>query len=336
MARKRTRKSTPSRSKSAPLSPLSIVGWLVGSRWGRRAVVGFNVVLLLLGSGWYLAQPAGRKAEIRQLVGAYMDREKRVRFTELAWDLWQYYYGDQFVASNFDGGDDPVYGGEPDASGTGSKVRVLRNSGYVVGYSDAMRNPLWVSYRLFAQAETTKPGERPEGFDIDDRTFAKVRSSDYTGSGYDRGHMAPNYGIALCYGREAQEETFLMSNIVPQTHELNAGPWKELEMRAAVNYPARCQEIWVFAGPVFTPAPRKTAGGVPVPESCYKIMLDETEGRLRAQAFLMPQTLPAGSNPGNFLVSIDEIEKRTGIDFLPALEDEAETALEARVASSIW
>lgn len=337
MGRKRSRKSSRSSSNNATGNLVAMVAkWLIRSRWGRSVLIGFNLLILLAGGGWYLAQPAERKTEIRQLVGNYLDREKKVNLTELAWDLWQYYYGDQLVASDFKGGDNPVYGGTPDTSQLRTKVRLLQNSGYAVGYSDSRKNPLWVAYRLFDQEEMKKPGERPDGFDVDGRTFAKVKSGDYTGSGYDRGHLAPNYGIALCYGREAQEETFLMSNIIPQKHELNAGPWKELEMRAAVNYPARYQEIWVIAGPVFGAKPGTTKGGVPIPERCYKIMIDETGGKLRLQAFLMPQDIPDRSDPKDFLTSVDEIEKLTMIDFLPELEDGVEAKLEARVAGAVW
>lgn len=310
--------------------------WIFRTRWGRRTLVAVNVLILLGGGGWYLAQPVERKAEIRLLVGNYMDKEKQVNFPELAWDLWQHYYGDQFVSSDFEGGDELVYGGVPDTSKLPNKVRLLKNTGYVAGYSDAMKNPVWIAYRLFDLPELVPPGERPGNFDVDKRTFAKVRSSDYTGSGYDRGHLAPNYGIALCYGREAQEETFLMSNIIPQKHGLNAGPWKEMEMKAAINYPARYQEIWIIAGPVFGPSPATTRGGIPIPESCYKIMIDETGGKLRALAFLMPQDIPEGAEPKHFLTSVDEIEKRTSIDFLTALDDKAENEIEARIPSSIW
>lgn len=333
MGRKRSRKN--SSSSSGNLAFVA-AGWLLRSRWGRRILIGFNLLILLAGGGWYLAQPVERKTEIRHLVGNYMDREKQVNLPELAWDLWQYYYGDQFVVSDFKGDDSFIYGGTPDTSHFGTKVRLLQNAGYSVGYSDSRKNPVWVAYRLFDQAELKKPGERPDGFDVDSRTFAKVRSDDYTNSGYDRGHLAPNYGIALCYGREAQEETFLMSNIVPQKHGMNAGPWKELEMRAAVNYPARYQEVWVIAGPVFGDNPSITKGGVPIPDACYKIMIDETSGKLRLQAFLMPQEIPDGAGPERFLTSVDEIEKLTAIDFLPELDDAAEDKLEARVAGSVW
>lgn len=315
---------------------MSLVGWFFRTKFGRQTLVIGNVLILLAGTGWYFAQPAERQLEIRSLVGNYVDREKQVHLPELAWDLWQYYYGDQFVSSDFKGGDESIYGGVPDTSRLPNRVKVLHNSAYSVGYSDGLKNPVWVAYRLFDQAQLTKPGERPDGFDVDSRTFAKVRSSDYTGSGYDRGHLAPNYGIALCYGREAQEETFLMSNIIAQRHELNAGPWKDLEMKAAVNYPARFQEIWLIAGPVFGSDPKMTKGGVPISDASYKIMIDETSGSVRLQAFLMPQEVSSNRTFESYLTSVDEIEEHTGIDFFPELTDNAEEALEKRIATSAW
>ena len=81
---------------------------------------------------------------------------------------------------------------------------------------------------------------------MDPRTRAKVNHYDYTNSGYDRGHMAPNYGIALSHGVKAQMKTFLMSNITPQQTALNTGIWRELEMNVANNYNRRFNEIWIL------------------------------------------------------------------------------------------
>ena len=66
-------------------------------------------------------------------------------------------------------------------------------------------------------------------FEVDPEAADCPTPDDYTRTGYDRGHMAPNYLIATRYGKVAQRETFLMSNIVPQTPELNRGPWRILE-----------------------------------------------------------------------------------------------------------
>ena len=126
-----------------------------------------------------------------------------------------------------------------------------------------------------------------------------------------------------------------MSNISPQKHALNAGTWKALEQRIATNYPGRFGEVWVLAGPVFPAQPERLKRRVAVPTAFFMIILDESEGRLRGTAFLLPQDA-AGADLAAYLTSIDEIERRTGLDFLSDLPDQAEAALEARVAAQPW
>jgi endonuclease G len=180
-----------------------------------------------------------------------------------------------------------------------------------------------------------EPAARPEQFRVDSRTAARIEPGDYTRSGYDRGHLAPNYAIATRYGREAQEDTFLMSNITPQKHTLNAGPWKALEQRIATNYPARFGEIWVVAGPIFGAAPARLKRRVAVPEAFFMVVLDEQEGSVRATAFLLPQSA-AGESLDAYLVSIDEVERRTGLDFLSAWPEATQAALESKRAARAW
>jgi len=177
---------------------------------------------------------------------------------------------------------------------------------------------------------------RPEEFQVDARTVARIEPAVYNRSGYDRGHLAPNYAIAVRYGRTAQEETFRMSNICPQKHALNAGLWKQLEQRIATNYPGRFGEVWVLAGPVFGAQPERLKRRVAVPEAFYMIVLDENEGRVRAEAFLFPQQTPESGRLDDYLTAIDEIERRTGLDFLAELPDDAENALESHRAARAW
>lgn len=301
-----------------------------------KAVFWFNAVLLAVMGGWFVMQPAPRRAEVSRLAGNYFERNKRVELLDVALDIYRMYYGGDFVAGVAAGDRTHVYGGAPSAGGYAHPVRILTNRGYVAGYCEALGNPAWTAYRVADVDGLPDAGERPERFEVDLRTAARVEPSDYTNSGYDRGHMAPNYAIATRYGEAAQRETFLMSNITPQRHALNAGAWKELEMRTATSYPARFGEIWVLAGPVFGTRPRTLKGGAAVPEAFFMIMIDESDGRTRAQAFLFPQETPAGADPANYLVSIDELERRTGLDFFPDLPDAAENALEAAKASRVW
>lgn len=303
-----------------------------------RFVVLFNLVLLVMLGGWYLLQPPARQAEVRMLVGNALEREKRVSPLDVARDIWELYYSDQFVVSEKVGTGDlaPVFAGGARLVDPARTLRRLTNRGYVVGYSDAIQSPLWAAYRVWDLDRIPEPPPRPDRFAVDRRTAARVRPEDYSGSGYDRGHLAPNFAIATRFGVEGQEETFRMSNIVPQKHALNAGPWKELELRAATSYPARFREIWVMAGPVFGTSPIRLHGVVPVPESCWMVLLDEHEGRLRTLAFVFPQDAPADAPLSDYLASIDRIEALTGLDLFPELPDAAEATLEAKTAGRVW
>jgi len=321
-------------------------------RW-RRAKLFLVLNLALWGAigGWFLLQPAERQQEVKRLVGNAVQGKKDITAFEVAWDLWQLYYGKDYVA--IDGATSGeartattssdlhyFYGGAPKSQS--APLRVLENTGYAVGYSDARGNPLWAAYRVSDRPVSEAP-PRPDKFVVDKRTAARVTPAAYTGSGYDRGHLAPNYAIALHHGARAQEETFLMSNIIPQRHGLNAGLWKKLEQKIARNYPGRFGDVWVLAGPIFGAQPQRIGQGiatranapVAVPEACYMILVDENEGRLRTLAFIFPQQ-PRSDNLADYLTTIDEIEARTGLDFFSALPAAAEQALEGSKASRVW
>ncbi len=303
--------------------------------------LGANLVLWGLIGGWYVFQPAERQADVSRLVKNAFDSGKDITAFDVAWDLWQLYASEDFVSGPAapDVGDnkDHLYGGHPaSASGVeGVRLRMLRNAGYLVGYDDALGNPRWAAFRV-RDVDNAKAPPRPEGFDVDPRTTAKVEPSWYSSSGYDRGHLAPNYAIATRYGREAQRETFLMSNITPQKHALNAGPWERMEQRIAKNYAGRFGEVWVINGPLFGKNPERLRRRVAVPEAFFLIVIDEAEGKVRAQAFIMPQGAQETDAPENFLATIDEIEARAGLDFLSALPDEIENVLEARRVERMW
>ena len=310
---------------------------LPGSLRRTKAFFIANLVLWGVIGGWYVFQPPARQAEVSRLVGNCFDSRKQVTAFDVAWDLWQLYYSKDYVSVTGAEKDTQIYGGLPVLTRTISthSLRVLSNKGFITGYSDELGDPVWTAYQV-RDGKFGEPPPRPDEFTVDSRTVARIEPEDYARSGYDRGHMAPNYVIAVHYGREAQEETFRMSNICPQKHALNDGPWKQLEHRIAANYPARFGEVWVLVGPVLGEHPSRLKRHVAVPDAFYMIVIDENEGRVRAEAFLFPQDTPVDADPGRYLTTIDEIERRTGFDFLGQLPDEAENDLESRVASRVW
>lgn len=304
-----------------------------------RVVLGLNLAVGAVLGGWYLCQPAPRQAEVRRLVDNTLAHDKHVSFFDLAWDVWQLYYADSATGRIAAGDKSIIYGGAPRAvagPAAAGAVRVLTNRGFVIGYSDALGDPLWAAYRVPDLPSIPVPPARPEKFEVDRRTAARVAPDVYSGSGYDRGHLAPNYAIATRHGKAAQRETFLMSNIAPQRHALNAGLWKELEVKIATSYPARYGEVWVITGPVFGVNPPRLRGGVAVPEAFFLIIIDENEGRLRTLAFLVPQEVPAEADPARYLTTIEEIQRRTGLDFLSELDDESERQVESQRAGRVW
>ncbi len=229
-----------------------------------------------------------------------------------------------------------IFGGAPRAApGAGDEVRftVLKNKGYIVGYSDARRDPLWVAYRVF-HTDTPYDLPRPSGFSADPRTAARVKETDYARTGYDRGHMAPNSDIMRDYGKEAQLETFLLSNICPQSPELNERVWERLEADER-KYADTLEEVWVIDGPIFAdlnggPTPR-LASGIAVPAAFYKILIDEegrAGGKPRIFSVIMPQDVKGTELPQQFLTTVSEIQKETHLDFFWKMDAQTQAELE--------
>lgn len=224
------------------------------------------------------------------------------------------------------------------------RLTLLKNDAYWVGYDESRGNPAWCAYRIFRPA-SEKAAERPESFDTDSRTRARVATEAYSRSGYDRGHMAPNHAIALCYGEAAQKQTFLMSNVVPQLHALNAGLWKQLEQRALKRYTRQFGDVWVLCGPIYNrDAGPRLAGKTRVrvsptiPDAFFLIIAEREEdtGALRTLAFIIPHREDLSSDPRDYLASIDEIEQRTHLDFFAQLPEASQAKLEEARAKTIW
>jgi endonuclease G len=216
-------------------------------------------------------------------------------------------------------------------------LKHLVNRGYSVGFDEGLPSPRWSSYRVFPYKDVHL--DRPSTFKPDARTSAHVTTSEYVRSGYDRGHLSPNYAVSVCYGEEAQKETFLLSNIVPQLHALNAGLWKDMEQRIMKRYVSRYGTVWVQVGPVFTPPPDKKVGRIPVPSSFWMVIseYEESAHGLRAIAYLVPHEEKwRDAELTRYVVSIRRIEELTGLDFFPKLPKSTQDLLESAPAPRAW
>lgn len=215
-------------------------------------------------------------------------------------------------------------------------VQLLENKCYDVGYSNARANPLWVTYRL-TRHKDDGVDKRQTKFITDTRTSAQIVHEHYNRSGYDRGHMAPNHAIGALCDDEAQKETFFMTNISPQSKALNQRWWERLE-RVEFNHFTRIfDKVWVIAGPVFSDYPVNLPNGpVQLPVAFYKIYLAEKAGQWHALAFLVEQGVEGKEPLSQYRTSIEEIEAKTGFDFLPELTAEMKQRLISDRQDKSW
>ena len=216
----------------------------------------------------------------------------------------------------------------------GKQGQVIQRTGYTLAYDKKTKTPQWVAWEL-TKEETKGNHERTDKFLPDPNVEgAKVVTTDYTGSGYDRGHMAPAGDMK--WSKKAMEESFYMSNICPQIHHLNTGDWNELEANTR-KWARRYGSVYVTCGPIYNGSRRTQYIGknrVKVPDAFFKVILIQSPKKTCALGFFFENE--AGQRPLNeYLVSIDYLEQTTGIDFFPALPDELENTLEAETHNSL-
>lgn len=246
-------------------------------------------------------------------------------------------------ATSITTGDKYLYADAPVAHGYPNSWTLLTNIGYESAYDEKFKNPAWVAYHLPGREGT--PIDRPDSiYPTDLRTTSKVTAKDFP-PGYDHGHMAPNYAISFYFGEEAQNETFLMSNMVAQRPGLNRGPWKSEETAEYVKWTAPGHDVWVICGPVYTTADDQAvtptqhfgAKNVCIPVACFKIVMRvDQSNQVQTLAFIMPQDEAAGHAPKEYLTSIREIERRTGLNFFSSLKQLNQDAIELGVSAALW
>lgn len=213
---------------------------------------------------------------------------------------------------------------------------VVHHQYYSLGYAESREQAAWVAYVL-EKATLLKPNvARAERFEPDNAvTSGSAIHSDYSRSGYTRGHLAPAGDMA--FDDIAMKESFFMSNISPQTKVFNNGVWKELEMQVR-NWAYQNEKIYVISGPLF----QDSLGYIGkqhkilVPGAFYKVILDFDGDEKKGIAFLVPHAR-SEKTLDTYMVPIDEIEKRTGIDFFRnMINDSEEEALESTFSKKYW
>jgi endonuclease G len=203
---------------------------------------------------------------------------------------------------------------------------------YTLSYNEGYELASWAAYQLTPeQAKAT--GTFKEKY-VEDPLVQTGSASvkDYRDAGFIMGQLVPPEDMRM--NQEAVEETFLTSNTVPHKPVFNKNIWKRLE-NLIREWSKEGNTLYIAAGPVISDAPFGTFGPnkISIPERYYKVVLD-IRGE-RAIGFVFRNNVSSGTLKA-FALSVDEVEKITGIDFFPALHDDLENKVEASTDFNKW
>ena len=210
---------------------------------------------------------------------------------------------------------------------------ILRRKAYTLSYNVEMKNPNWVAWYLSAahvDGEWARSNDYREDFDV---PSPRATNDDYRGSTWSRGHMCPAGDNK--WDSDAMSETFLLSNMCPQDRNLNSGLWNRVETDCR-KWAQKYGGIYIVCGPLYYNKEHETIGdnNVVVPEAFYKVVLC-MEGRPKAIGFIVKNN--AGTKKKDqYVNSVDEVERITGIDFFSGVPDDIEDEIEANANIRDW
>jgi endonuclease G len=210
---------------------------------------------------------------------------------------------------------------------------MVHHFAYDLVYSEQHEQAKWVAYEL-NKTETVSLYERNDRFMVDpDIKTGSATDADYAGYNYDRGHLAP--AADMGWSATAMKESFYYSNMSPQVASFNRGVWKRLETQVR-SWAIEDSSIYIVTGPILKDNLLQIGpNGVSVPNQYYKVVLEYTPKHKKALGFVLPNlgsSLPLQS----FAVSVDSVERLTGVDFFHNLPNQDEAELESSVCLNCW
>ena len=213
---------------------------------------------------------------------------------------------------------------------------LIEHEGFALLYDTKTLCPRWVAWELTAEETRGKVSRQNIDFKEDESVPKQyqVASWDYNGGGYGRGHMCPAGDMK--WSQEAMQDCHYMTNICPQTAELNKTWWEHLE-RACRQWARQEGAVQIVCGPIFSENPKHFGKKhrMSVPRAFYKVVLSLKKGKEKAIGFYY--TNDNAIQPMEDAVrSVDDIERLTSIDFFSSLPDEQEDRLEAMTDLRVW
>ena len=216
----------------------------------------------------------------------------------------------------------------------GKADTIIERPGYALGYIEYHEQPAWVIYIMTKTEATTKAAKRTNKFRSDPEIpTGSATTGDYRRSGYDRGHLAPAADMA--FPGQTMADSFFMSNMSPQKPAFNRGIWKDLEALVR-SFAITEQKIVVVTGPILPKEKTITIGTnqVTVPTHYYKVIFDLTPPQ-KMIGFILPNE-GCDEPLATFSVTVDAVEKATGLNFFSRVPKEEQKRLERTISVNVW
>ena len=184
---------------------------------------------------------------------------------------------------------------------------------YLVAYDAPVKIPVYVAYTLEPK-NALGCFPRTNAFVADQSVPNGATPSDYVGTGYDKGHAAPDGDLS--WSQQVEYESFLMTNMYPQHGSLNRGIWKLLETSVRGWAVQQNRAFTIYVGAIYGAGDATIGNGIIVPHGFYKIVVDQQTGAVAGWQF--PHNKPYG-NLGNdltkFRMPISQIQTAAGVNF---------------------
>jgi len=212
---------------------------------------------------------------------------------------------------------------------------ILVYSGFVVNYNSEWLLPNWVAYELTAEElDGDVPRGRSFSMDLDYKGRQAMRE-DYSNTGWDKGHMAPSADMK--WSQVAMKESFYLTNICPQDHNLNEKDWQTLE-KYVRDWAVKYGKVWVVCGPYVTTSQYGTIGerNVMIPDGFFKAVLRQDDRNVWHSIAFVFENNSSKQAVKDAVHSINEVEKLIGYDLFTNLRNRIEEDVEAQSDWEEW
>ena len=228
----------------------------------------------------------------------------------------------------------------------------------------SLRSQRWSCYQMHAGNSSTKTDRKPRDTsgsfteypnDPDLPSKYHFSTDPYWSTGYDHGHIIPSADRAYSYNQKANVQTFYLTNMQPQVNGFNAGVWANMERfvrnqtkvngkPGQIGYDYLADTLYVCKGGTidkYSNIAHNIGSGnnrIPVPKYFYMALLSRNTQGYKAMAFWIEHKVSSdgGQTLKKYIISVDELEQRTGIDFFCNLPDDIEEQVERNVVPDSW